>query len=259
VTTDDGVLRQLVETMGTVISLEVHLGELPPEQGWVALAHARADLLRVDAVFSTWKPNSSMSRIRRGEMAVEDGPSEIAEVLGRCRAARELSSGWFDPWSMPGGVDPTGLVKGWAAARAARILEEAGARAAMVNAGGDVAVFGGPETGEPWRIGVQDPFRRDRLIAVVAVGAAIATSGCYERGQHLIDPHTGEARADAASASVVGPDLGIADALATALCVVGLPGLEFLAGSAYEALVVGHDGALSPTEGFPFAEGGGSS
>ena len=252
-TTGRAVLRQLVETMGTVISIEAHLGELGADAAWVALARAKASLLRADAVFSTWKPNSPMSRLRRGEIAIGEGPGEIADVLARCEEARRLSGGWFDPWAMPGGVDPTGLVKGWAAARAAELLEVGGLAAAMVNAGGDVATFGEPVAGEPWRIGVQDPFRRDQLVAIAAVRSAIATSGCYERGEHLIDPHTGARRADAASASVVGPDLGIADALATAICVAGPGALELLTDTAYEGLVVAHDGELVATRGFPFA------
>ena len=53
-----------------------------------------------------------------GEIGLEEAPPEVAEVLELCRRAREASDGWFDPWAMPGGVDPTGLVKGWAVERA---------------------------------------------------------------------------------------------------------------------------------------------
>ena len=248
----EDVLYRLLETMGTVVSFEVHLGELPPAEGWVAMAHAAASLERADAVFSTWKPNSPMNRIRRGELQVGDAPPEVSEVLELCRTARELSGGWFDPWSMPGGLDPTGLVKGWATARAAHVLASAGVHAAMVNAGGDVATFGEPETGRRWRIGIQDPFHSGQLVAVAEVNAAIATSGCYERGAHLIDPHTRAPRADVASATVVGDDLALADALATAICVVGPTGLEALSGTDYEGFVVGHDGEATSTAGFPF-------
>ena len=247
----ENVLHRLVETMGTVVSIEIHLGELDRAKGWVAIARAASVLGRADAVFSTWKPDSPMSRMRRGEITLDDAPAELAEVLALCRTARELSDGWFDPWSMPGGVDPTGLVKGWAAAQAARVVREAGAAAAMVNAGGDVATFGEPELGRAWRIGIQDPARRENLVAVAEVRAAIATSGCYERGQHLIDPHTKTPRADVASATVTGPDLAIADALATGMCVAGLDGLGLLSTTGYEGLVVTHDGALVSTESLP--------
>ena len=112
-----------------------------------------------------------------------------------CRQARAASGGWFDPWRLPGGVDPTGLVKGWAAELALAELRGSAA-AAMVNAGGDIAVFGEPEPGQQWRIGIRDPLSADRLLAVVALGGhdrAVATSGAYERGAHVLDPGSGEA------------------------------------------------------------------
>ena len=68
-----------------------------------------------------------------------------------------------------------------------------------------------------------------RLAAIVELTGAIATSGSYERGQHLIDPHSGRPAARAASAGVTGPDLGLADALATALAGAGPDGLELVA------------------------------
>ena len=93
----------------------------------------------------------------------------------------------------------------------------------LVNAAGDVASSGGMGHGPPFRIGIADPFRPRRLAEIVELTGAIATSGSYERGNHLIDPHSGRRAARAASASVTGPDLGLADALATALAVAGRP------------------------------------
>ena len=93
-----------------------------------ARRRAEARLRWVDDVFSTWKPESPVSRLRRGEIGLGDAPPEVAEVLELCRRAREASDGWFDPWAMPGGVDPTGLVKGWAVERALDEFE-AGRRA----------------------------------------------------------------------------------------------------------------------------------
>ena len=119
---------------------------------------ARAKLQWVDDVFSTWKPESPMSRLRRGDIRLEDTPREVADVLELCRRVRVASDGWFDPWAMPGGVDPTGLVKGWAVERALDEFKMAGAPAAMINAGGDIAVFGQPAPGQPWRIAIENPW-----------------------------------------------------------------------------------------------------
>ncbi len=250
----DEAIRRAEPVMGTVVSFHLHPGPLPHRQVYMALAEARVLLHRADAVFSTWKDHSPMSRLRRGEMTLADGPPEMAVVLRRCEEAREMSGGWFDPWAAPGGVDPTGLVKGWAAARAAAALRDAGVAAAMVNAGGDIEVFGRPGPDRPWRIGIQNPFDRSTIVAVVEPELAVATSGCYERGPHVYDPFRGEPAAAVASASVTGPALDLADALATGLVAGGLAALahvEALAG--YEALLIHHDGSRATTTGFVLA------
>jgi thiamine biosynthesis lipoprotein len=155
---------------------------------------------------------------------------------------------------MPGGLDPTGYVKGWAAQRALDRLAGPGMAGAIVNAAGDIASFGCPGTGRPFRVGIVDPDDRRRLACVVEISGAIATSGTYERGQHLVDPRTGAPSSRAASASVTGPDLGLADALATALVVAGEEGLSFIdAIEGYEGFVIGTDGSRRWTERFPFA------
>lgn len=239
--------------MGTVVSFDLRGSD--QELLKRALDEACASLHRADDLFSTWKPESPMSRLRRGEISTEQAPVEVAEVLARCETARQLSTGWFDPWRMPGGVDPTGLVKGWAAQRAAGVLGEVGVMAAMVNAGGDVFVFGRPNEERPWRLGVRDPRYNDRFAAVVALAdhcPALATSGTYERGVHVFDPFTGEPAARLLSASVTGPDLDLADALATALVVAGEDGLGFIAAAdGFEALIMRSDYTTAATAGFP--------
>jgi thiamine biosynthesis lipoprotein len=248
-------MQYLEHVMGTVVTIDVYTdqGGAGPELS-LALARARAILHRADAVFSTWKPDSPISRLRRGEITEREAPAEVVEVLGLCAEARDISGGWFDPWAMPGGLDPTGYVKGWAAQRALDVLTGSGVSGALVNAAGDVAGFAGPGFTEPFRIGIADPLARDRLFCVIELTGAIATSGTYERGAHLIDPRSGRPSARVASASVSGPDLGLADALATALVVAGMEGLPVLdALVGYEALLVGFDGTARWTDGFPFA------
>lgn len=241
--------------MGTVVDIDVRFAPALAEMPWSALARARAVLHRADALFSTWRPESPMSRFRRGALELDALPSPLAAVLDAARAAREASGGWFDPWAMPGGVDPTGYVKGWAAQRALDELAAAGVSGALVNAAGDIATCGAPAPGGRWRVGVLDPFTRGAIACVVELTGAIATSGSYERGPHLLDPHTGQPAARVASASVTGPDLGLADALATALAVGGVEALvhlEALAG--YEALLIGFDGTRTSSAGFPIVD-----
>jgi len=124
---------------------------------------------------------------------------------------------------------------------------------AMVNAGGDIAVMGQPE-GRPWRIGIRHPFQPDAYCLVVEVEAAVATSGDYERPGELIDPQTGRTARVATSATVVGPDLALADALATGLAVGGVPVLSAIdALPGYGAHVVTHGGRHYATGRFPLA------
>ena len=223
-----------------------------------AADRAIAVLHHVDHVFSTWQPDSPMSRLRRGEISLDDAPPEIAQVLELCRRACEASGGWFDPWSLPGGVDPTGLVKGWAVELALAELRASGAAGAMINAGGDIAVFGEPDEGQPWRVGIRHPLAADRLLTVVTLGGhdrAVATSGNYERGLHVFDPHSGEAAQELLAATVVGPDLTFVDALATALLASGGKALARVAGlRGYSALIVEGDGNVRTTMGFPASD-----
>ena len=66
------------------------------------------------------------------------------------------------------------------------------------------------------------------MVLDVVGPAAVATSATYERGAHIVDPRTGQPTTDLASVTVVGPDLTIVDAFATAIFVMGLPGLQWL-------------------------------
>ena len=243
------------DVMGTVVTIDVFdpagisVRALVPH-----LDQARAVLHRADRVFSTWREDSPISRLRRGECGINELPAEVAEVLADCMVARTWSGGWFDPWAMPGGVDPTGYVKGWAAQRAVEALACAGVAGAMVNAAGDIASFGGLADGAPFRVGIADPTAHAQLACVIELRGAVATSGCYERGAHLVDPFKRAAHVRVASASVFGPDLGMADALATAL---GVGGDEMLARiselDGYEGLTIGFDGSMQRTGSFPLA------
>lgn len=244
-----------VNVMGTVFTIDLFGGDVRDE----ALTTRRVDaavleLHEADEVFSTWKRESPISRLRRGELSEVEVPTVVIEVFEACRSARRASLGWFDPWSMPGGVDPTGLVKGWAAQRALNSLKELDLTGAVVNAAGDIASFGGPEVGQRFRFGVVRPNDPMKLACVLESPGAVATSGTYERGNHLINPFTGEAT-PTVSATVTGPDLGLADALATALAVSGPGGIEFIDElENYEGLVIEPTGTYVKSQGFEIVE-----
>jgi thiamine biosynthesis lipoprotein len=254
-TVEHPLTTYLEEVMGTVVTFTLTTRpERLTKADALALAKARHSLHRADAVFSTWRTHSPVSRLRRGELALEECPREMAEVHYRCSQLRELTEGWFDPWALPGGFDPTGYVKGWAAERACRQFDQTALAGVIVNAAGDVATAGAMPSGDPFRIGIVDPTDRRRIACVVASPGAVATSGTTERGAHLFDPKSGVAAARATSATVTGPSLATADALATALAVSGGAGLGFVARAGYEGLVIGADGQREATPTFPFAE-----
>ena len=247
------VLRHAEHVMGTVVSFAVRPGGVPYEAARLAIAAACAVLHQADATFSTWIPQSPVSRLRRGAATVGELPAEVAAVLELCEKVRKVSGGWFDPWAIPGGVDPTGLVKGWAVEQALAVLRKAGLEAAMINGGGDIAVFGTPAPGQSWRIGIRHPWRADALAAIIDVTAAIATSGSYERGAHLIDPSTGQPASRAASATVIGPSLATADALATAVAAGGDDAFAIVAGiDHYDTYLIRPDGTEADTGNIPF-------
>jgi FAD:protein FMN transferase len=247
------ILTHAEQAMGTIFSFAVATGGRPEEPLRAVLAAACRVLHRADALFSTWDPGSPISRLRRGEVPAAGLPGEVAEVLAECEAARRASEGWFDPWAMPGGVDPTGLVKGWAVERALAVVRAAGLPGALINGGGDIAVFGAPAPGERWRVGIRHPWRADGLAGIIEATAAVATSGCYERGQHLLDPRLGRPAVRAASATVTGPRLAMADALATAVAAGGDEALAAVAAlDGYAAYLIRPDGSETVTGAITF-------
>jgi thiamine biosynthesis lipoprotein len=246
--------RHLIEVMGTVVTIDLFASEsMASPAAMDALARVESLLRDVDRVFSTYKPMSPVSRLRRGELTLGETPPDVADVLDLCQKAKTLSGGWFDPWSLPGGVDPTGYVKGWAAQRALDELRELSLYGAIVNAAGDIASFGGPTPGSVFRTGIVRPDDPQHLAAVVELRGALATSGETQRGAHLYNPFVGEFSAAVASASVAGPDLGLCDALATALSVGGhdvLVLIDQLDG--YDAMTIDLQGSMRATPGFAF-------
>lgn len=241
--------------MGTVVVIDLYAsGNVDFDEVNLHVNHARKILQDADVTFSTWKDDSPITRLRRGQTTLDQEPTEVGEVLRQCEIARSISGGWFDPWAMPGGVDPTGYVKGWAAQRALRALDIPGVDGAIVNAAGDIAAFGGPGADAKFRIGITNPFSTHELACVIELESSVATSGTYERGEHLVDPRTGRPCSRVASASVTGPDLGLADALATALAVAGRAALDHVeALESYDGFIIEKDGSWSCTAGFPFA------
>ncbi|MGZ4338199.1 MAG: FAD:protein FMN transferase [Gaiellaceae bacterium] len=244
-------VRRVEQIMGLPIVVDVR----DDNESGAALEKLFDWLRWVDATFSTYKDDSEISRINRGELRREDAHPHVRYVLERCEELCQETAGYFDMNTPAGSIDPSGLVKGWAVDRAAAILDEAGLHNYAVSAGGDMRVRGRAVPELAWRIGIQHPLDTQQVAAVVETASelAIATSGAYARGEHIVDPHTGRPPSGILSVTIVGRELATADAYATAAFAMG-PELAphwtaRLEG--YEAMTILADETVFKTRGFP--------
>jgi thiamine biosynthesis lipoprotein len=236
--------------MGTVVTLDLR-SEAPGHHTEQAIGRVIDWLDWVDATFSTYRRDSEVNRLDRGELRLADSHRKVRDVLARCEELCVLTDGYFDSWAT-GHLDPSGFVKGWAIERASQMLTEAGVGCHAINGGGDVRVRGEPAAGEKWRVGITHPFRSDTFCAAVALrDGAVATSGLYERGLHVVDPRQRRPATDLAAATVIGPELAMADAYATTALAMGRRAPDWLADlSDHEALIIDPIGRWWETEGF---------
>ncbi|MFV0373740.1 FAD:protein FMN transferase [Microbacterium sp.] len=227
------VERYTAEVMGTVASVQIVGAATAPQQVAEAVEACTADLADLERIFSPFRPDSDISRLRRGACDLADADPLVAEVSEECVRWRERTRGAFRAdWR--GWFDPTGYVKGWAVERVARrhlqpLCTQRRVIAAGINVGGDLQVFTAPGESWRWRIGIADPRRAGHLAATLEiVDGAVATSGTAERGDHIVDPRTGESATSVCSASVVADSLTAADVWATAACVYGMDDLSWI-------------------------------
>ena len=272
----------------------------------LAAFEAFAEIERLEAIFSSYRPTSEVSKISRsaGKGPVTVSP-EVASVVETAIRIAKLSSGAFDPtigalgehWSFSGGGDkgvPTkerveellklvdytkitvtgnavgigepgmklnlgGIAKGYIVGRAVEKLKEHGVERMIVKAGGDMFVSSN-DSGAPFEIGITHPREQGRLLGrLQVIRGAITTSGDYERFfikdnvryHHILDTETGYPARRSISATITSEDPTLADALSTALFVMG-PGegmemIESLEG--VEGVVVDPGGALHVSSG----------
>jgi thiamine biosynthesis lipoprotein len=238
--------RRVEHIMGTAVS--VHLTTPLPETTLARLANGVFAWMRlVDHRFSTYRADSEVNRLHRGEIQLRDASTDLRQVLETCADLWRDTAGSFDVYAT-GRLDPSGYVKGWATQVASDRLTEAGCPDHCINAGGDIRLRGHPAPATPWRAGIRDPWRADKLCLVVeGTNLAIATSGVYERGRHIVDPHAGVPATGLRSVTVIGDDLGRCDAYATAALAKGTGGLHYL------SLLDGHDYATVTDDGESYA------
>jgi thiamine biosynthesis lipoprotein len=207
----------------------------------------------IDRRFSTYRADSEISAINRGDLPIRDWSGEMMDVLTLAAQTKNETDGYFDIREPDGSLDPSGIVKGWAIRNAAGIVQRAGVGDFFIEAGGDIQSCGRNASGLDWSVGIRNPFNADEIIKIVYPrGHGIATSGTYVRGQHIYNPRAvADPIIDIVSLTVIGADVFEADRFATAAFAMGRDGILFLEQTpGLEGYVVDGNGRATPTTGF---------
>ncbi len=207
----------------------------------------------VDEMFSTYKPESEITKINRREIQEEEYSQEVKTVFALAKKTKEQTRGYFDIMLERGICDPSGLVKGWALSNAAKIIEERGHKNFYVEASGDIQTAGVNAQGTSWTVGIKNPFNVHEIVKVLFVSdCGIATSGTYTQGQHIYNPHDRFCPiVDIVSLTVVGPNAYEADRFATAAFAMGTEGIHFIERlEGCEGYMIDAGGIATMTSGF---------
>jgi thiamine biosynthesis lipoprotein len=211
--------RRVERHMGTAVSLQAHGASEDAADRFFD------EIRSLEAKLSRFRHDSEVMRLERGELALDDASAQVREVLVRCDFLRTMTEGAFDHRPVVGGrrlLDSNAFAKGWIVEQALVHLRFAGVSQYFVNAGGDVVAGAGPPGQTSWRVGISHPDEPSTVFATIDLDhAAIATSGRYERGDHIRGTGSGSGSDELTSVSVVGPELATADALATAVFASG--------------------------------------
>jgi FAD:protein FMN transferase len=241
-------MKQTRQLMGMPVTVELVGGRIHPE----LFNSVYAYFTKIDNRFSTYKTTSEISRLNAGLVAESNLSPDMQTVLRLCEQTRHDTNGYFNIVHN-GRRDPSGLVKGWAIYRAARILWRHGCRNFTVEAGGDIQAHGVNSAGTPWRVGIRNPFDRNQIVKTVAAhNVGVATSGTAIRGQHVYDPHhPSSALTEVVSLTVIGPNIYEADRFATAAFAMGTAGIAFIEQrEGLEGYMIAKDRVATMTSGF---------
>ncbi|MFC1571830.1 FAD:protein FMN transferase [Candidatus Margulisiibacteriota bacterium] len=225
-------------------------------QGAPHLANkALGELRRLDRLFNKFDPRSEIAHLNR---ASSEEPQEIsadtAKVFTLAKKITKLSRGAFDitlggKEEFKNQIDLGGIAKGYAAESARALLLKSGAKNGIIDMRSSIAVLGNREQ----RIGIRHPRVEGELLGTVTLqgGQSLSTSGDYERGQHIIDPRTGEPAELCQSVTVIGTNAAEVDALSTAIFVLGpTRGMRLANQLDVQALIVDKKGKVHDNFGF---------
>lgn len=206
----------------------------------------------IDLKFSTFRKDSEITAINDGRLKISDSSKDMKVVFKLAEKTKKETNGFFDI-KQNGKYNLSGLVKGWAIYQGVEILKKKGFRNFYIEAGGDLQSFGKNNHKKPWSVGIRNPFKLKEIIKVInPKNKGVATSGTYERGNHIYNPKTGNKAAhDIVSLTVIGPNIYEADRLATAAFAMGRTGINFIENlPGFEGYMIDKTGIATLTSGF---------
>lgn len=209
----------------------------------------------IDNKFSTFKEGSEITQINEGKLSWESYSLDMKKIFRLSEKTKKETGGYFDI-KHNRKYDPSGLVKGWAIRNAANLLREKGFKNFYVDAGGDIEVQGKNKEGKKWEIGIRNPFNVNKIVKkVILKKGGIATSGTYERGQHIYNPKEKDSlkysESEIVSLTVIGPNIYEADRFATAAFAMGKKGIYFIQKlKGFEGYMIDRFGKATSTSGF---------
>lgn len=226
------------KVMGTTVRIKV-VGPGAPH--WTM--RAINEINRIDRLFSKFNPDSEIGLLNRlAGRAPLQVSADTFNVLKLAEKVKRASRGAFDVKYGTQGIDLGGIGKGYAVESARRLLLKKGVRRAIIDMHSSIAVIG-----NGWRVGVRDPRDEGRILDVIVLndGEALSTSAQYEQPGHIIDPRTGKPAAKCLSATVIARDAALADALSTAVFVLGpKEGMMLAEKMNVKALIVDKNGII---------------
>ncbi|MFC1787388.1 FAD:protein FMN transferase [Halobacteriota archaeon] len=158
------------------------------------------------------------------------------------------------------GITLGGIAKGYAVDKAIETLKQNGIEHALVSAGGDIRTVGNKLDEAPWRVAIRNPQDKKKSVTTIELcDKAVATSGNYERffndgttSPHIVDPRTGYTVQGLMSVTILAETTIDADALSTAVFVLGAEeGMRLVERAGSEALIIDNDGEILKSSGFP--------
>ena len=239
------LFKEIRVLMDTFVEISCYSSD--KEKALGAIKDSFREIERIEWLLSKFDKDSEVSKINRfagqEEVLVSE---EVFGLIERSIYYSDASGGSFDITAEPQKkgryrdiildknrlsvrfadsdikIDLGGIAKGYAADMAKEVLRSSGIENALVNIGGNMFALGSPPGKDSWQIGIQHPRDKNAIVHRLSLkDKAISTSGDYERPLHIIDPATGNPSKDIAGVTIVALSAEQADALSTAVFVMG--------------------------------------